>query len=227
MSSPLAVDPVVDPAAEPAVPMETVSVSVSETVTETVTVETVTETETETETETVKEVPAAPAASEAPAVVAAVDVAAAMATMRAQVEAEFQAKMAATQAELAQVSARLAAEVEAKEIRDVVAEVSVAFANLPGKADDLGLAVRAMRKASPHAASVIEAALKSANSLLGQTLEPLGRGAAGESLTPEQEVARLAKAKREANPTLTAEQARSMVYTENPKLTAAVRGEEV
>ena len=170
--------------------------------------------------------PAEPAAAALPAVSASVDMVAVLAQARAAIEAEFQAKLDTAKSELGAAHARLAVEIEAKELRDVLAEVTASFGNLPGKAEDLAPAVRAMRKADPVAAAIIEAALKSANALVVQSLDPLGRTAA-ESLTPEQEVDRLATMARVKNPALTVEQARAKVYTENPKLTAAVRGEEV
>jgi len=161
-----------------------------------------------------------------PAPEASIDVAAALASARAAMEVEFQAKISAANAELAQAQARLAVEIDAKELRQITVEVTAAFGNLPGKVEDLAGAVRAMRKADPAAAAVVEATLKAANALVAQSLDPLGRTAA-ESLTPEQEVNRLAIQAKAANPALTIEQARAKVYTENPKLTAAVRGEEV
>lgn len=178
----------------------------------------------ETAAEPAKAEPVVPA--EPPKVEASVDMVAVLAQARAAIEAEFNAKLAASKAELDVANARLRAEIDAKELRDVLAEVTASFGNLPGKAEVLGPAIRAMRKADPAVAAVIEATLKGANALVAQSLDPLGRTAA-ESLTPEQEVDRLATMARAKNPALTVEQARAKVYTENPKLTAAVRGEEV
>jgi ATP-dependent Clp endopeptidase proteolytic subunit ClpP len=154
------------------------------------------------------------------------DPAAAIAAARAALEAEFNAKLAAVEAEKAAAQARLAAEIEAREIRDLTAEVSAAYSNVPMVVADFAPAIRALRKADPKASEVIETALKRVNALLDQTLDPRGSTKA-ETLTPEQEVDRLARAKMAEDRTLTIEQARSKVYTENPKLTAAVRGDEV
>jgi hypothetical protein len=109
-------------------------------------------------------------------------------------------------------------------VRAIVAEVASTYGNLPGKAEQLGPAVRALRKAAPDAAATIEAILKAANGLLAQLIEPRGVTVA-EALSPAQEVDRLAKALMETNKNLTIEQARTKVYTENPKMLAAVRGE--
>ena len=145
--------------------------------------------------------------------------------LRAKLEGEYQAKVVALEAEKADIQARLVSEIEAKEVRSVIAEVSVTYAALPGKAEDLGPAIRALRKASPEAAVVVEQTLKAANGLLVQLIEPKGSNKT-ESLTAEQEVDRLARAHMTVNASLTIEQARSKVYTENQKLLAAIRGED-
>lgn len=145
--------------------------------------------------------------------------------LRAKIESEFQAKLAAVEAEKVAAQALLAQEVEAKEVRGVVAEVTSTYAAIPGKAEELGPAIRALRKAAPDAMAVIEASLKSANGLLAQLMDPKGVTKA-EGLTPEQEVDRLARELKATNKNLTIEQARAKVYTDNPKLLAAVRGED-
>jgi len=145
--------------------------------------------------------------------------------LRAKIESEFQAKLAAVEAEKVAAQALLAQEVEAKEVRGVVAEVTATYASIPGKAEELGPAIRALRKAAPDAMAVIEASLKSANGLLAQLMDPKGVTKA-EGLTPEQEVDRLARELKATNKNLTIEQARAKVYTDNPKLLAAVRGED-
>ncbi len=144
--------------------------------------------------------------------------------IRAKIEAEFQAKLAAVEAEKVEAQARLAQEIEAKEVRAAVAEAASIYANLPGKPEEMGPAIRTLRKIAPEAAAVLEATLKAANGLLVQLIEPRGVTQA-EGLSPVQEVDRLAKGLMAANPNLTIEQARTKVYTENPKMLAAVRGE--
>jgi ATP-dependent Clp endopeptidase proteolytic subunit ClpP len=148
-----------------------------------------------------------------------------IAALRAQMEAEFNAKVVAIEAEKAEIQARLSQEVEAKEVRAIVGEVASVYGSLPGKSEDLGPAIRALRKSSPEAAAVVEATLKAANGLLTQLMEPKGTTKA-EGLSIEQEVDRLARAHMTVNASLTIEQARSKVYTENPKMLAAIRGED-
>ena len=147
-------------------------------------------------------------------------------TIRAQIAAEFQAKLAAVEAEKGAIQARLAQEIEAKEVRAAVAEVASVYGAIPGKAEEIGAALRTLRKVAPDAISVIEASLKSANGLLAQLIEPRGVTRA-EGLSPEQEVDRLAREIMAASgKNLTIEQARTKVYTDNPKMLAAVRGED-
>ena len=84
-----------------------------------------------------------------------------------------------------------------------------------------------MTKAAPEAAATLERVLKAANAALAASTltAPLGVAASVE-VSVEDRLASLVKAKREANPTLTVEQARSMVYTENADIVAALRGEK-
>jgi ATP-dependent protease ClpP protease subunit len=173
--------------------------------------------------ETVEAAPeAVVAAAAAPVIEAKVDVE----SIRAQIAAEFQAKLAAVEAEKGAIQARLAQEIEAKEVRAAVAEVASVYGAIPGKAEEIGAALRTLRKVAPDAISVIEASLKSANGLLAQLIEPRGVTRA-EGLSPEQEVDRLARELMAAsNKNLTIEQARTKVYTDNPKMLAAIRGED-
>lgn len=149
----------------------------------------------------------------------------------AAAQAEAQAKVAAAEAEAAQARAAHQAEVEAREEREVVAEVTKTFANIPGDHAVLGKAVRALRKADPEASAKLEAALASANALLengkAAGLEPLGSSTADQDETPpEAKVEKLAKAAMEQDSKLTIEQAKSLVYTQHPELVKAVRGEK-
>lgn len=156
-------------------------------------------------------------------------VAAQVAEATAKVEAEASAKIAAAQAEVASANAKLAVEVEAKELAAAVAEAEAAYANLPMAAKEFGPAVRAARKASPEAMKIIEKVLAQSNAVIGgagkSPLEPVG-STATEELTTDEKVEALAKAKIEANSKLTPEQARAAVYSENPDIVAALRGEK-
>lgn len=70
---------------------------------------------------------------------------------------------------------QLEAAQEEKEVREAVEKAAKAFPNIPGKAQDLGVALRAVRKADAKAADVIEAALTAANKLAEKGLEPVGK----------------------------------------------------
>jgi len=156
-------------------------------------------------------------------------VADAVAAVRVQIEAEAQAKVDAAVAQVAEINARLNAEVEAKELRDVTAEVASTYANLAVKAEEFAPALRAIRKAAPEAAVAVEAALKSANALLkdpkAAQMEAVGNAVAteAENESPYATVDRLAKVEMQADPKLTAVQARNIVYNKNRNLIDAMR----
>ena len=76
--------------------------------------------------------------------------------------------------EKAALEKALAAEVEAKELAEVIQKAAVDFKNLPSKAEDLGPALRVLRKADAAAASKIEAVLKSVDAMLAQALDARG-----------------------------------------------------
>jgi ATP-dependent protease ClpP protease subunit len=145
-------------------------------------------------------------------------------------EAEAQIKIAEATAQVVEAQAKLHAEVEAKEVRAAVVEYGAVYANLPGKADAVGPALRALRKASPEAAATLESVLKSANALLadGVTSRTASIGTSGEAtkLSPQAEVDKQAKAKMAADPKLNIFAARTLVYTENAELVAAIRDEK-
>jgi len=148
----------------------------------------------------------------------------------AAAQAEAQAKIEAAQAEAVAAKAKLDLEIEARELRDVVAEVQKTYANLPGKADDLAPALRQLRKADPEACAKVEAALAAANAVLNDAkttgFEPIGSSTADSQLEPEALVQKKAEEIRKQDPSKTIEQARAMVYTQHPELAKAVRGEK-
>jgi len=152
---------------------------------------------------------------------------AAVAAAVAKVEADAQARVSEAQAAVAEAQARAAVEVEAREVRDAVDAATKAFAHVPGTPDEIGRALRAATKAAPEAAAVLERVLKAADAALkaSSITTPVGVAASVE-VSVEDRLATLAKAKRDANPALTEEQARSMVYTENADIVAALRGEK-
>lgn len=96
---------------------------------------------------------------------------------KAHVEALFKAQAEAI-AKAEELTKALEAEREAKAVAECIQKAAADFKCLPAKAEDLGPALRAVRKAVPQAADVIEAVLKSANALAGQALEPKGVSAA-------------------------------------------------
>lgn len=146
--------------------------------------------------------------------------------MKASNAADAQAA-ASTKAELEAVRASLAAEVEAKEVRAVVAEVGAAYKHLAVKAEDFGPAIRALRRASPEACALVEAALKSADAMVSQTMDPIGSAVSVPAGTVRGQIDVLIKAKREANKKLSPEKAELQVFEENPALYNALRAEQV
>jgi hypothetical protein len=132
----------------------------------------------------------------------------------------------AARASIAAQAQAISAEVEAREVREATESFSKAFANLPGRAEDTAKALRAIARANPDAEATIRSVLASVNGILANA-SAVGfeaRGGAGVvDEDPEAKVTRLAAAKRTANPALSIEQARAMVYDENRELLRAMR----
>jgi hypothetical protein len=128
----------------------------------------------------------------------------------------------------AEVEAKLASEVEARELKEVTDEVQNSLKFLPGIDASFGSAIRAMRKTSPEAAKRIEQVLSGANALLTNAkdvqMAPVGF-AQTESLTPRETVDKLASEKVSNKLAASMEVARVMVYEERPDLVRAQRGE--
>jgi ATP-dependent Clp endopeptidase proteolytic subunit ClpP len=146
----------------------------------------------------------------------------------AAVAAAVEAATAKARAELAAVQAKLDAEIEAKEVEAAVASARAAYAYIPGKPEDLGGALRTVAKVNPAAFAVLDTALKAANALLalpGAGTEPLGSGKTEDPPPLKATIDKLVAEVREKNPTMTPEMALVHVYTQNPKIVAALRGE--
>jgi ATP-dependent protease ClpP protease subunit len=178
----------------------------------------------------------APVIEPVAAVVAAVDpaavearLAAAVAAAVAEVEARAAASVAAAEALAVEARAKLDAEIEAREVRDAVEAFTRDFAFLPGTAEANAKAMRSLMKAQPEAAAVIRNVLASVNVMLSDAkavgMAPIGStGAVVASL--DERISMLAAEKQKSNPSMTIEQARSLVYTENPDLAVALRAQK-
>jgi uncharacterized protein GlcG (DUF336 family) len=92
---------------------------------------------------------------------------------RTQVEAVFKAR-ADLAAEKAELTKRLAAEQDAKDLAECVRKCETDFKNLPVTAAELGADLRALRKADKPLAERFEALLAKANVAVAKVLEPIG-----------------------------------------------------
>jgi hypothetical protein len=113
--------------------------------------------------------------------------------LRPQFEALFKAQADAVKAQAeavakaAALEATLATEKETAEVKEAISKAAVDFAGLPAKAEDLGPALRVLRKADAAAAELVENVLKSCKALVGQALEPVGKAAAADESTSTME----------------------------------------
>lgn len=153
-------------------------------------------------------------------------------------KAEVLAKMATLEKALAEAKAEANAKVEAlqkalddereqKEIREAVAKAASDFGHLPAKAEDIGPALRTLRKAAPDAANKVEALLKQVDALLNQTLAPVGVSKA-DTIDDNAwaKVQRLAKAKVEKGEVASLAKAIDAVLVENKDLYTAIQAEK-
>lgn len=124
--------------------------------------------------------------------------------LRPQVEALFKAQAEAKAAKeavekaakeavekAAALEKTIAEEREAAEVKEAIAKAATDFAGLPQvKPEELGPALRILRKADAKAAELVENVLKSCKALVGQALEPVGKSVppAAESMTTEERV---------------------------------------
>lgn len=124
--------------------------------------------------------------------------------LRPQVEALFKAQAdaklakeavekAVTEAveKAASLEKSLTEERETAEVKEAIAKAASDFAGLPqAKPEELGPALRVLRKADAKAAELVENVLKSCKALVGQALEPVGKSVspATESMTTEERV---------------------------------------
>lgn len=164
-----------------------------------------------------------------PAAVEARVIAAAVAAAVAAAEARAAVSVAAAEASAVEARARLDAEIEAREVRDAVEAFTRDFAFLPGTADANAKAMRSLTKAQPEAAAVIRNVLASVNAMLTDAkavgMAPIGSTGAVVA-TLDDRIKVLAAEKQKLNPSMTIEQARSLVYTENPDLAEALRAQK-
>lgn len=146
----------------------------------------------------------------------------------AAVAAAVAAERASAQAKIAEVEARLSAEVEAREVKDVIAFVEKTYANLPGAAAEVGPALRVLRKADAKAAATIEAILASTNALLASGkpsgLEPVGSAGEAQPKSADSRLNEIVADLRAKDKTLSVEKARVLAYEQNPDLYAALSG---
>lgn len=147
----------------------------------------------------------------------------------AKVKLEAEASISQAKAEVEQANAKLNAEIEAKQLRETQAECRAKFQFVPCDFDDLGSAIKALRKSDSEACAKLEAALSSANALLSDPIKsqtaPIG-SVSETSISTDAKINQLAQAKLDAKIVSTIEQARVLVYTEQPELLRATRGTE-
>lgn len=128
-------------------------------------------------------------------------------------------------AEKATLEKALADAKEASEVGEAISKAATEFKNLPAKAEDLGPALRLLRKADATATEKLESILKSVNVMLEKTLEPKGKST-GDSLTAWEQIQKSAAALVAADPKLTTEAAVDRVLTANPDLYTAHQAEK-
>lgn len=135
------------------------------------------------------------------------------------------------QAKVLEAEAKLAQEVEAREVAAATVSARKDFGNLPGKAEQLGPALRTLAKANQGAFEVVQTVLKQVNAMLADAvtaqLAPIGSTVAESNGTAEERIEALAKAKMLKDTSLKSiYAARAAVYAENPELVTALRGEK-
>lgn len=150
--------------------------------------------------------------------------------VRAALQAEFNAKLQEAEAKVQAAEAALAAQVEAREVQAAIESARSAFQFIPGRAEDIGPALRTVAKAAPAAHAVLVDALRAANGLLSNAntaqMAPVGSSKSEGTESAAQTLERLARAKLASQEAPTIEQARAMVYIENKELVAAIRAEQ-
>jgi len=169
------------------------------------------------------------AAETAPAPDAKLDVVKALEAQLVAAKAEAEAQVRAAKAEAEVLARSLADEKEKSEIQASIRSTAEIYGHLPGKAEDLGPALRLLAKAAPEAHAVIKAVLDSVNGLLANAekvqMASVGKGG-DEAATPEARLEIEVKKAREKNPNLTVEQAKAAIYRANPNLVRDLRGEK-
>ncbi len=179
-------------------------------------------------TEPVVEQPA-PAAEPAPAPEAKLDVVKALEEKFAKAQAEAEAKVLAAKAEAEVLAKTLADEREKAEVQASIRHASEVYANLPGKAESLGPALRVLAKTAPEAYNVVKELLDSVNGLLAnaEKIQMASVGKVGDAiLTPEARLEAEVKKVLEKNTQMTVEQAKAAVYRANPNIVRELRGEK-
>lgn len=166
---------------------------------------------------------------EAPAPEAKLDVVKALEAQLAAAKAEAEAQVRAAKAEAEVLARSLADEKEKAEIQASIRSAAEIYGHLPGKAEDLGPALRLLAKAAPDAHATIKAVLDSVNGLLANAekvqMASIGKGG-DEPAGPEARLEMEVKKAREKNPNLTVEQAKAAIYRANPNLVRELRGEK-
>lgn len=154
-----------------------------------------------------------------------------VAALRAELDAlkasaaESAAAIQAARDEAVAAKAQRDLEVENREVAAAVSAAESAYKHLGVKADSLGPALRKIRKTDAGAADVIENALKGADALVAQGLDPKGRSVQTGGSALEQFEA-LVKATMVADTKLSREKAESVVFNQNPSLYTALRAEQ-
>lgn len=173
--------------------------------------------------------PAPTPAPEAPAPDAKLDVVKALEAQLAAAKAEAETQVRAAKAEAEALARSLADEKEKAEIQASIRSAAEIYGHLPGKAEDLGPALRLLAKAAPEAHATIKAVLDSVNGLLANAekvqMASIGKGG-DEPASPEARLEIEVKKAREKNPNLTVEQAKAAIYRANPNLVRELRGEK-
>lgn len=114
----------------------------------------------------------------------------------------------------------LDAEREASDVREAVLKHAEEFKHLPGKAEDVAPALRALSKAAPEAATVLKGVLKQVEALLSQgaSLEPVGKATEPVAVSKADVLGQKVEELRKADPKLSLDQAVSRVLEAHPEL---------
>jgi hypothetical protein len=148
---------------------------------------------------------------------------------KAKVEALFKAQADAI-AKAEALSKTLDEEREAKAVTESIQKAAVDFKHLPEKADAIGPALRALRKADAKALDVLENVLKRADSLVAQALDPKGVSAAVTSeasgLSTYERVQKRAQSLVEKGEVKTIADGVSKIFEAEPELYAAHEAEK-